>query len=84
MLEEVVRLAPGLHGAGTFSAAALEGLVRHAAARPVHHSIETGSGASTLLFSHLSEDHTVFAIDEGPAASSRSRRRRYKPQVVHS
>jgi hypothetical protein len=27
--------------------------------------METGSGASTLLFSHLSEDHTVFAIDAG-------------------
>src|SRR4029079_11742605 len=25
----------------------------------------TGSGASTLLFSHLSEVHTVFAIDSG-------------------
>jgi hypothetical protein len=31
----------------------------------VRHSIETGSGASTLLFSHLSEDHTVFAMDAG-------------------
>jgi len=65
VLEEVVRLAPGLHAAGTFSAAALAGLVRHASVRPVHHSMETGSGASTLLFSHLSEDHTVFAMDGG-------------------
>jgi hypothetical protein len=63
VLAEVVRIAPTLHKAGTFSAAALEAIVRHATARPVQHSVETGSGASTLLFSHVSEDHTVFAVD---------------------
>jgi Methyltransferase domain len=65
VLAEVVRIAPSLHAAGTFSAGALEAIVRHATARPVQHSVETGSGASTLLFSHLSEDHTVFAVDAG-------------------
>src|ERR1700688_4820440 len=65
VLAEVVRIAPSLHKAGTFSAAALEAIVRHATATPVQHSVETGSGASTLLFSHVSDDHTVFAVDSG-------------------
>ncbi len=65
LLAEVVRIAPGLHHAGTFSAATFEAIVRHASAAPVHHSVETGSGASTILFSHLSDDHTVFAVDDG-------------------
>jgi hypothetical protein len=65
LLAEVVRIAPTLHTAGTFSARTLEAIVKHAAAAPVAHSMETGSGASTLLFSHLSADHTVFALDAG-------------------
>lgn len=65
VLAEVVRIAPSLHKAGTFSTGTLEAIVRHGSARPVQHSVETGSGASTLLFSHLSEDHTVFAVDAG-------------------
>jgi hypothetical protein len=65
VLAEVVRIAPSLHKAGTFSSHALEAIVRHATVKPVQHSVETGSGASTLLFSHLSEDHTVFAVDGG-------------------
>ena len=65
VLVEVVRIAPSLHKAGTFSAGVLDAIVRHATARPVQHSVETGSGASTLLFSHVSEDHTVFAVDGG-------------------
>jgi hypothetical protein len=65
LLDEVTRIAPSLHSAGTFSARTLEAIVRHACAAPVRHSVETGSGASTLLLSHLSGDHTVFAVDGG-------------------
>ncbi len=65
LLAEVTRIAPRLHKAGTFSPAALEALVRHASARPLSASVETGSGASTLLLSHLSKAHTVFALDLG-------------------
>jgi hypothetical protein len=65
MLEELVRIAPSLHRAGTFSSRALAALARHASAQPINYSVETGSGISTLLFSHLSEDHTVFAVDGG-------------------
>jgi hypothetical protein len=43
----------------------LEALARHAAARTITRSVETGAGKSTLLLSHLSEQHTVFALDAG-------------------
>ncbi len=65
LLTEVMRVAPSLHKAGTFSAGTLAAIARHASGRPVQHSVETGSGASTLLLSHVSEDHTVFAVDAG-------------------
>jgi hypothetical protein len=65
VLSEVLKVAPTLHGAGTFSASTLEAIVRHASGRVIHHSAETGSGASTIMFSHLSADHTVFAMDAG-------------------
>ncbi len=35
----------------------------------IHHSVETGSGRTTLLFSHLSADHVVFAVDAGQSMS---------------
>src|SRR2546428_473022 len=63
VLREVVRVAPSLHKAGTLSAAALEAVVRHASERPVRHSVETGSGASTILLSHLSADE-MFELRE--------------------
>lgn len=33
--------------------------------QPIQRSMETGCGVSTLIFSHLSSHHTVFAIDKG-------------------
>jgi hypothetical protein len=65
VLREVERIASSLHKAGTFSTGALRALVRHASARSVRCSAETGSGVSTLLLSHVSDDHTVFALDAG-------------------
>jgi hypothetical protein len=40
----------------------LEGLIVHLRSRPVDCSVETGTGKSTLLFSHLSQDHKVFTL----------------------
>jgi hypothetical protein len=65
VVRRIIEAAPTLHTAGTFSANALNGIYRHAAALKIEHSAETGSGASTLLFSHLSGNHTVFALDDG-------------------
>ena len=40
VLAEVIRIAPSLHKAGTFSTATLEAIVRHASMKPVQHSAE--------------------------------------------
>ena len=83
VLSEVLKVAATLHGAGTFSAATLGALVHHASTRPIRHSAETGSGATTLVFSHLSEDHLVFATDSGTGSvTSVQRSPLLRPGVV--
>jgi len=52
------------HGAGSLSAHVLSAIARHTAGRQIRASAETGTGKSTLLFSHCSERHTVFAQDD--------------------
>ena len=37
--------------------------------KPVDYSVETGTGKTTLLFSHLSKRHTVFTLDFGESLS---------------
>jgi len=74
ILPAILEIAPGLHGAGAFSTRALEAIARHARTREILCSAETGSGASTLLFSHLSRRHTVFALDGGNGSVSHVRR----------
>ena len=70
----IAEVAPSLHTAGTFSTRAFEGIMRHAASRKIHCSAETGSGATTLLMSHLSEHHLVFALDDGNGSVANIRR----------
>jgi hypothetical protein len=71
VLAEIIQAAPSLHRAGTFSSRVLEAIARHAASqRTISCSAETGSGASTLLFSQLSEHHSVFAVDDGTESIS--------------
>jgi hypothetical protein len=74
IFRRIAEVAPGLHGAGTFSARTFEAIARAAQRRKILHSAETGSGASTLLFSHLSPDHTVFALDAGSGSVANVRR----------
>jgi hypothetical protein len=61
---EIDRLPDDWHGAGTVSPAVLEALARHASERRLTRSMETGTGRTTLLLSHLSSNHTVFAKDD--------------------
>lgn len=61
---QVSRLPADWHGAGSLSADVLGAIARHAGGRRIRHSVETGTGKSTLIFSHCSEDHTVFAQDD--------------------
>jgi hypothetical protein len=86
-LDEICRriaeVGPGLHSAGTFSPRTFNAIAQAARNRAIHHSAETGSGASTLLFSHLSGQHTVFASDGGSGSVSNVRRSPLlRPNVV--
>jgi predicted O-methyltransferase YrrM len=62
VLAEASRMPQDWHGAGSLSGEVLAAIARHAASRPIRRSVETGTGKSTLLLSHLSQDHTVFTI----------------------
>jgi len=70
----ITEVGPGLHSAGTFSARTFEAIAQAAHKRQIHNSVETGCGASTLLFSNLSEHHTVFALDDGSGSVTNVRR----------
>jgi hypothetical protein len=56
--------------AGSLRPAVLARLAHHASAREVRRSAETGTGKSTLLFSHLSRRHSVFTLDDAGAGDS--------------
>lgn len=82
VLEQIIRVQPVLHAAGTVSALALRAIAKHAAERPIIHSAETGCGATTLLLSHLSQNHTVFALDVGGSTSSVRNSSLLRPGIV--
>jgi hypothetical protein len=64
VLRDVIDLPSQWHGAGTFRREALEKIFEHADGLSIQHSVETGTGKTTLLLSHLSAHHTVFAQDD--------------------
>jgi len=70
ILRGIIKLGPNFHGAGTLSPQALQAIRLRAPELQIRHSVETGSGASTLLLSHLSPQHTVFALDRGTGSVS--------------
>ena len=70
----IAEVGPGLHSAGTFSARTFEAIARAAHKRQIRNSVETGSGVTTLLFSHLSDHHMVFALDGGSGSITNVRR----------
>ena len=70
VLQELAPLSPDWHHAGTMSNVVLNAIAGHAERLgKIHHSAETGSGKTTILFSHLSENHEVFAVDDGESIS---------------
>jgi hypothetical protein len=71
---DILEVAPSLHGAGTFPARAFKAIARAVRRLHIRNSVETGSGASTLLFSHVSEHHTAFALDAGSGSITNVRR----------
>jgi hypothetical protein len=74
IISSIRQAAPTLHQAGTFPGKTFDALVHHLTRQKISNSIETGSGVSTLLFSHLSQHHTVFAVDDGNESISNTRR----------
>jgi predicted O-methyltransferase YrrM len=64
VLAEASRMPQDWHGAGSLSGEVLAAIARHAASRPIRRSVETGTGKSTLVLSHCSDAHTVFAQDD--------------------
>jgi len=82
ILRQILEVQPALHGAGSLSADALSAIAAHVSARPIRNSAETGCGATTLLLSHLSQRHTVFALDIGNSVSRVRGSAMLRPGVV--
>ncbi len=63
LLAQILEASRVIHASGSMSPAALLRLARQLEQHPPWDSAETGTGASTIVFSHLSQAHTVFAVD---------------------
>jgi Methyltransferase domain len=71
LVKKIVALPQDWHGAGTVNAVTMRAIAKYIAlAGPLKHTIETGSGRTTLLFSHMSPDHRVFALDAANSVSA--------------
>jgi predicted O-methyltransferase YrrM len=68
-LEQLGALPADWHAHGSLTPQVLDRIAAELAGREPEHSIETGTGKSTLLLSHLSRHHLVFTIDD-PAEGS--------------
>lgn len=71
LLESIRVLPPAWHGHGSLTPLVLEHLVDHIGSKRPRHSVETGTGKSTLLMSHVSPHHLVFTIDDPREGSLR-------------
>lgn len=69
LLDEINALPADWHGAGSFMPHVLATFARLASRRTLRHTAETGAGRSTLLLSHLSDQHTVFSLDQDESLS---------------
>ncbi len=70
LLRDINTLPSNWHGAGVCGEAPLRAIALYAPSLRIMHSAETGVGKSTLLLSHLSQHHTVFAIDDTGSTES--------------
>jgi predicted O-methyltransferase YrrM len=64
LTRQIKALPADWHGAGSLQPRVLDALTRHLQGRRIECSMETGSGRTTLLLSHLSERHLVFVRDD--------------------
>ena len=81
LLDQLAELPADWHAAGLLSVDALSAIVRHAGPS-VAHSVETGSGRSTLFFSHLSSSHVTFSLDDGQSISQVWKSTLFQPATV--
>jgi hypothetical protein len=65
LIDRIASLGDDWHGAGSVSRNVLLAIARYGGERGLRRSAETGVGRTTLLFSHLSDDHLVFALEGG-------------------
>lgn len=63
VLEKIIELPDDFHEAGVMQADVLEEIFSLCSRQPIHHSAETGCGKTALLFSWLSQQHTVFTLE---------------------
>jgi len=70
LLGDIRSLPENWHGAGSCGSAPLRAIAIQGQSRRIIHSAETGVGKSTLLLSHVSQHHTVFALDDTGGANS--------------
>jgi len=70
LLTKIRALPESWHGAGTVPNVVLERLSELLETRRPKVSVETGTGRTTLLFSHLSANHTVFCVDDRAGGNS--------------
>lgn len=73
ILGEIEKFPPDWHKAGTMYPALLRRIIQNCSGMEIAHSMETGSGVSTIVFSHLSADHKVFAVEHGNGSISNVR-----------
>jgi predicted O-methyltransferase YrrM len=64
LTRQIKALPADWHGAGSLQPKVLDALARHTQGRRIECSMETGSGRTTLLLSHLAERHLVFVRDD--------------------
>ncbi len=74
VVKSIAQIAPMLHTAGAISPRAIKAIYEYSKTIKIRCSLETGSGATTLLMSHLSEQHFVFAQDNGTGSIENVRR----------
>lgn len=83
LVNAIADLPRNWHGCGTVDRNVLEAIVEHSGRVPnILRSVETGSGCTTLLFSHLSPNHTVFAVDDGESISQVRKSKLFNPQTT--
>jgi len=64
LLADIAALPDDWHGAGSVPPVVLDGLHRHISAEEAQLTVETGTGKTTLLLSHLSSRHVVFTQED--------------------